>query len=68
MGKVLNQKAAIALLESHGWENTVGGKHVVKMKKTGQRPITLPHHKGRDYPKSLASAILREAGIGKDEL
>lgn len=28
----------------------MGSKHV-KMEKTGNRPITLPHHKGGDYPK-----------------
>ena len=36
------------LLQKHGWECTVGGKHVVKMTKAGMRPITLPMHKGRD--------------------
>jgi len=59
----LNQKAAIKLLERHGWTEARGGKHVVKMTKPGQRPITLPHHKGRDYSKGLTAAILRQAGI-----
>lgn len=40
-----------------------GGKHVVKMTKPGERPITLPMHKGRDYSKALDSAIRREAGL-----
>ena len=60
---VLNQKSAQKLLESNGWTMVRGGKHVVKMTKPGQRPITLPHHKNRDYPAGLTSAILRQAGL-----
>lgn len=59
----LNQKKAIKLLEQNGWTRSRGGKHVVKMTKPGQRPITLPHHKGRDYSKGLTAAILRQAGV-----
>lgn len=61
--KVLNQRAAIALLKSHGWEQAQGGKHQVKMEKEGHRPITLPQHKGRDYPPGLRDAILKQAGL-----
>lgn len=61
--RVLNQASAIKLLESEGWVRTLGGKHNVKMEKDGKRPITLPQHRGRDYSKSLTSAILREAGL-----
>lgn len=61
--KVLSQKAAIRLLECHGWKRTLGGKHVVKMEKAGHRPITLPHHGGRDYGSGLRAAVLRQAGI-----
>ena len=60
---VLNQKAARKLLEEHGWTMTRGGKHVVKMTKPSERPITLPHHKNRDYPPGLTNAILRQAGL-----
>lgn len=59
----LSQKGAIKLLKKHGWTEARGGKHVVKMTKPGRRPITLPHHKGRDYSKGLTAAILRQAGI-----
>lgn len=59
----LNQKKAIKLLEQNGWTRSRGGKHVVKMTKQGERPITLPHHKGRDYSKGLTAAILRQAGL-----
>jgi len=33
------------------------------MVKSGCRPITLPKHKGRDYSRGLAAAILRQAGL-----
>lgn len=59
----LNQKKAIKLLEQNGWTRSRGGKHVVKMTKQGERPITLPHHKGRAYSKGLTAAILRQAGL-----
>ncbi len=63
--KVLNQRTTQALLESEGWTMVVGGKHQVKMTKSGQRPITLPAHKGQDYPTGLAEAILKQAGLGR---
>jgi predicted RNA binding protein YcfA (HicA-like mRNA interferase family) len=59
----LNQKKAIKLLEEHGWIRTAGGKHQVKMVKPGQRPITLPANRRRDYPVGLALAILNQAGL-----
>lgn len=61
--RVLNQRTARQLLERHGWTETLGGKHVVKMEKAGQRPITLPMHHGGDYSRGLTAAILREAGL-----
>lgn len=60
----LNQRSAKELLEQHGWRTTIGGKHVVKMERDGQRPITLPAHKRRDYSPGLTARILREAGLG----
>lgn len=68
MGKLLNQKSAMALLGDHGWTETIGGKHNVKMEKAGHRPITLPRHKGQDYSPGLTRAILRQAGIDPKEL
>ena len=47
--KPMNQKSAIAVLTAHGWRQTIGGKHAVKMVKPTCRPITLPRHRGRDY-------------------
>jgi predicted RNA binding protein YcfA (HicA-like mRNA interferase family) len=63
MKGTLNQKKAIKLLKGNGWTQARGGKHQVKMTKSGHRPITLPQHKGRDYQPGLASAILRQAGL-----
>lgn len=61
--RVLSQRSARELLEQHGWRQTVGGKHNVKMERPGERPITLPMHRGRDYSPSLTAAILRQAGL-----
>jgi predicted RNA binding protein YcfA (HicA-like mRNA interferase family) len=63
LAEVLNQKRAVKLLRANGWALSRGGKHQVKMVKAGCRPITLPQHKGRDYPIGLAMAILRQAGL-----
>lgn len=61
--RVLSQKSARALLVEHGWVEEQGGKHVVKMVKPHQRPITLPMHGGASYTKRLTAAILRAAGL-----
>ncbi len=63
MKGALSQKKAIKLLKEDGWTQARGGKHRVKMTKPGCRPITLPQHKGRDYPPGLAQAILGPAGL-----
>ena len=68
MAKLLNQKRAIKLLKSQGWAQKIGGKHVVKMVKEGERPITLPTHRGADYSPGLTRAICRQANIDPDEL
>jgi predicted RNA binding protein YcfA (HicA-like mRNA interferase family) len=67
MAKLLNQRSAIKLLKAHGWIQTLGGKHNVKMTKPGRRPITLPRHHGRDYGRGLTRAIVRQAGINPRE-
>jgi predicted RNA binding protein YcfA (HicA-like mRNA interferase family) len=61
--KTFNQAEARALLETHGWTKTKGGKHVIKMEKDGMRPITLPAHKRQQYSKDLTRRILRQAGL-----
>jgi predicted RNA binding protein YcfA (HicA-like mRNA interferase family) len=62
MDGTLNQKKAIKLLLDNGWTRSRGGKHQVKMTKPGCRPITLPQHKGRDYPMGLARRCLDRRG------
>lgn len=61
--RTLSQRSAVALLEAHGWRQTTGGKHAVKMQKPGHRPTTLPSNQRRDYPKGLGTAVLKEAGL-----
>lgn len=61
--KRLSQTSARKLLESEGWTRESGGKHVVKMTKPGQRPITLPMKSGQDYGVGLTRAILKQAGL-----
>lgn len=63
MADALNQKDWIKLLTQNGWTRTTGGKHQVKMTKSGCRPITLPENKRREYPPGLTSAIRKQAGL-----
>jgi predicted RNA binding protein YcfA (HicA-like mRNA interferase family) len=58
-----NQKSMRKHLQAHGWTETLGGRHVIKMTKPGHRPITLPMHGGRDYSRGLTASILRQAGV-----
>ena len=61
--KTLDQRTAQKLLERHGWTPTTGGKHAVKMRKPGHRPITLPKHRGAQCGRGLTHEILRQAGL-----
>jgi predicted RNA binding protein YcfA (HicA-like mRNA interferase family) len=63
MANLLSQKTARKLLEANGWTCTTGGKHVIKMEKEGERPITLPKHRGQMYSKGLSAAIRRAAKL-----
>jgi hypothetical protein len=58
-----NQKSMRKLLIEHGWTQTRGGKHAVKMTEAGRRPSALSMHKRREYSKGLEAAILRHAGL-----
>ena len=64
--QTLNQADMIRLLAANGWTQESGGKHQVKMTKSGHRPITLPDHKRRDYPSGLREAILKQANIRRE--
>ena len=59
----MTQREAQSLLEAHGWTRVQGGKHVVKMEKEGERPVTLPAHQGKPYSVGLTSQILQQAGL-----
>ncbi len=61
--RLMNQRQWIKALTKAGWTNERGGKHVVKMTKPGQRPITLPMHTGSEYSKGLDAAIRKQAGL-----
>jgi hypothetical protein len=52
-----NQREWIKALQDAGWTQERGGKHVVKMTKKGERPITLPQHRGQTYSKISCSCI-----------
>lgn len=49
------------LLKQAGWAKEEGAKHT-KWTKAGQRPITVPRHKG-DVPVGTANSILKAAGL-----
>ncbi len=60
------QEELIRKLREHGWEQSVGGKHQVKMIREGERPVTIPEFKGGTLPIGLSHAILKQAGIEDD--
>ena len=60
MPKPLSQRKAKQLAEENGWTETQGGKHSVKMEKPGCRPVTLPHHGGKDWGKDLSARVRRQ--------
>jgi predicted RNA binding protein YcfA (HicA-like mRNA interferase family) len=55
------------MLEEHGWPVGKPGRHVVKMVKEGERPITLPRHRGAVYGKGLTRAIIKQANLDSTE-
>jgi hypothetical protein len=60
MPGTFNQKTALAFAEENGWTETQGGKHNIKMEKAGCRPVTLPHHGGREWSKDLSARVRRQ--------
>lgn len=65
--RLLCQRTAIKVLGAAGWVQARGGKHVVKMRKPGHRPITLPAAHGEDYSLGLTRSIYRAAGLLNDD-
>lgn len=64
--KRYTQKTLAKVLKEHGWEQSVGGKHQVKMTREGHRPVTIPEFNGETLPVGLSQAILKQAGIEDD--
>lgn len=63
MPKTVNHDTLKTILEANGWDCEVGGKHVTKMVKAGERPITIPRHSGKDFGPRLRGSILKAAGL-----
>lgn len=61
--KRYTQKQLIKTLKDRGWEQSVGGKHQVKMVREGHRPVTIPEFRGETLPVGLSQGILKQAGI-----
>jgi hypothetical protein len=53
----------IKVLRDDGWRQEAGGKHQVKMTKTGRRPITLPDNHRRAYSKGFEAQLRRESRV-----
>jgi hypothetical protein len=53
----------ITLLRSDGWRQEAGGKHQVKMTKSGRRPVTLPDNHRRAYSKGFEAQLRRETRV-----
>jgi predicted RNA binding protein YcfA (HicA-like mRNA interferase family) len=60
MAGTLSQKTAKRLAEENGWTETQGGRHNIKMEKPGCRPVTLPHHGGKEWGKDLSARVRRQ--------
>lgn len=59
----MRQAQWVTLLRGDGWRQEAGGKHQVKMTKTGRRPITLPDNHRRAYSKGFEAQLRREARL-----
>lgn len=60
MADLLSQTTAKKFAEEIGWTETQGGKHSVKMEKPGCRPVTLPHHGGKQWGKDLSARVRKQ--------
>jgi predicted RNA binding protein YcfA (HicA-like mRNA interferase family) len=59
----------IRALERAGFEvvRSAGSHHRLVHKRDPRRATTVPVHKGRDLPRPILRAILRQAGLTADE-
>jgi predicted RNA binding protein YcfA (HicA-like mRNA interferase family) len=65
----LSPKYLIKLLEEHGFIFKIArGSHQIYYRAEGNVTVVVPYHKGRDMKLGTFLAILRQAGIGKNNL
>jgi len=64
----MNGKTLIKILQEHGWRlDRVRGSHHILIKE-GRRSIPVPVHGNRDLPLALVRAIIRQAGLNKEDI
>jgi predicted RNA binding protein YcfA (HicA-like mRNA interferase family) len=65
----LRALAVIRALERGGFEvvRSSGSHHRLVHRQDPRRATTVPVHKGRDLPRPMLRAILRQAGLTTDE-
>ena len=57
----------IKLMQRDGWRQEAGGKHQVKMTRSGRRPVTLPDNHRRAYSKGFEAQLRRELRDGSPD-
>ena len=66
MPKPISRRDLISRLKKFGWEGPYpGGKHMAMLKE--ETRITIPNPHGGDIDWSLATRIIEQAGISKEE-
>ena len=64
----MNGKQLIKTLEEYSWKlDRIKGSHHILVKEN-RRSIPVPVHGNKDLPHSLINAILKQAGIKKEDL
>jgi predicted RNA binding protein YcfA (HicA-like mRNA interferase family) len=65
----LKAVAVIRALEQAGFEvvRSAGSHHRLVHKDDARRATTVPVHKGRDLPRPLLRAVIRQAGLTVEE-
>ena len=65
---VLSPKAIAKILVKEGFElNRIKGSHHIFVRKSDKRIAVVPFHQ-KDLPKGTLLAILRQAGLTRDEI
>ena len=64
----MNGKQLIRALKQHGWElDRIKGSHHILVRE-GRRSIPVPVHGNKDLPPGLVNAILKQAGVQKEDV